>query len=41
MDDIVIKSKTVSDFPKDLKGTLETLQQVGLKLNLAKYSFSI
>lgn len=37
--DIVIKSKTSWDFPKDLKEMLSTMQQFGLKLNPTKCSF--
>lgn len=41
VDDIVIKSKTSSDFLKDLKETLTTLRWLGLKLNPTKYSFGV
>lgn len=39
VNDIVTKSKTSKDFPHDLLETLQTIQQVGLKLNLEKCVF--
>lgn len=40
VDDIFIKSKIPSDFPKDLIETLE-MPRVGLKLNPSKCSFGV
>lgn len=41
VDDIMIKSKKLSNFPKDLEKTLKTLQYYGLKLNPSKCSFTV
>lgn len=41
VDDILIKSKKLSNFLKDLKETLKTLRHYGWKLNPSKCSFRV
>lgn len=41
MDDIVIKSRKMADFVKDLEETLYNRRRVGLKLNPSKCTFGV
>lgn len=41
VDDIVIKSRTVADAPRNLEETLQTLLSVNLRLNPKKCTFGV
>ena len=41
IDDMVIKSKVVSEHVRDLSGIFEILKRHKLRLNASKYSFAV
>lgn len=41
MDNIIIKSREITDFAKDLKEALSTPRRVGLKVNPVKCMFGV